>query len=98
MKSPWANGLRLFALLLPLLGGRAVCAQAVAEEKPKAVPAAVVREIRVVDENSKVLKANPPGIAVKVGEEMSTDAVASSLRMESASILSCERIFSSIRS
>jgi outer membrane protein insertion porin family len=80
MKSPWANGLRLFALLLPLLGGRAVCAQAVAEEKPKAVPAAVVREIRVVDENSKVLKANPPGIAVKVGEEMSTDAVASSIR------------------
>jgi outer membrane protein insertion porin family len=81
MKSPWANGLRLFALLLPLLGGRAVCAQAVAEEKPKAVPAAVVREIRVVDENGKVLKANPPGVAVKVGEGMSTDAVASSIRI-----------------
>jgi outer membrane protein insertion porin family len=80
MKSPWANGLRLFALLLPLLGGRAVCAQAVAEEKPKAVPAAVVREIRVVEENGKVLKENPPGIAVKVGEEIGTDAVASSIR------------------
>jgi outer membrane protein insertion porin family len=81
MNLPWANRLRVIMLLLPLLGAKPVCAQAVAEEKPKAAPViAVVREIRVLEENGKVLVTNPPGIAVKVGEAMTQDAVAASIR------------------
>jgi outer membrane protein insertion porin family len=80
MNLPWANSLRVFALLLPLLGGRAECAQATPEEKLQAMPNGAIREIRVVEENGKVLRANPPGLAVKIGEDLSPDAVAASIR------------------
>jgi outer membrane protein insertion porin family len=80
MNLPWANSLRVFALLLPLLGGRAVCAQAPPEEKLQIIPKGAVREIRVVEENGKVLGTNPPGLAVKIGEDLSPDAVAASIR------------------
>jgi outer membrane protein insertion porin family len=80
MNLSWANGLRAFVLLMPLLGGRSACAQAAAQEKPAPLPAPIVREIRVVEENGKVLKTNPPGIAVKIGEPLNRDQVAASIR------------------
>lgn len=80
MNLPRANSLRVFALLLPLLGGRAVCAQAPVEEKFETGPKGAVREIRVVEENERVLGTNPPGLAVKIGEDLTPDAVAASIR------------------
>jgi outer membrane protein insertion porin family len=80
MKSPWANGLRVFALLLSFPGGKTLCAQAPVEEKTKSVLAAPVKEVRVLEEDGQVLKTNPPGLAVKVGEALSTETLASSIR------------------
>jgi outer membrane protein insertion porin family len=80
MNLSWANGLRAFVLLIPLLGGRSACAQVAAQEKPAPLAAPIVREIRVVEENGKVLKTNPPGIAVKIGEPLNRDQVAASIR------------------
>ena len=81
MNLRWANGLRVFALLVALLGGRAVCAQATPEEqKAAAAPAGPVGEIRIVDEDGKVLTTNPTGISVKLGERLDPDAVAKSIR------------------
>jgi outer membrane protein insertion porin family len=79
MNLPWASGLRVLVLLMPLLGGKALCAQAVTEDKPSQMPRAVVREVRIVEENGKVLETNPPGIAVTAGETLNGDAVASSI-------------------
>jgi outer membrane protein insertion porin family len=80
MNLPWANSLRVIVLLLPLLGGRVVCAQAPAERKASTLTLAVVREIRVVEENGTVLARKMPEIAVKVGEPLRPDAVAASIR------------------
>ena len=79
MNFRWANRLRVIMLLLPLLGGACLCAQT-NEEKSTSLPAGPVREIRVVDQAGKVLSDNPKGIAVKVGEPLNADAVASSIR------------------
>jgi len=80
MNCRWANGLRVLVLLMPLMGGRLACAQAATEEKPSPPPTAVVREIRVVEENGNVLATNPRGIAVKIGEPLNVDEVAASIR------------------
>ncbi len=58
-----------------------MCAQAAPEEqKVAAAPTGPVEEIRIVNEDGKVLKANPPGISVKLGEPLDPDAVAKSIR------------------
>lgn len=80
MNFRWGNGLRVFVLLLPLLGGRARCAQGPGEEKAATETAPVVREIRIVEENGKVLATNPKGVAVKLGEPLNQDDVAASIR------------------
>jgi outer membrane protein insertion porin family len=80
MKLRWANGLRVFALLMPLLGGRAVCAQEVAEDKAAALPTGPVREIRIVELNGKVLSMNPQGLSVKIGDPLNREDVAASIR------------------
>jgi outer membrane protein insertion porin family len=80
MKLRWANGLRVFALLIPLLGGRAVCAQEVAKDKAAALPTGPVREIRIVELNGKVLSMNPQGLSVKIGEPLNREDVAASIR------------------
>jgi outer membrane protein insertion porin family len=64
---------------MPLMGGTRLCAQA-PEEKGSSLPTGAVKEIRVVGEGGKVLVTNPTGIAVKVGEPLNRDAVASSIR------------------
>ena len=79
MNLPWASGLRVLVLLMPLLGGKALCAQGVKDDKHSQMALADVREVRIVEENGKVLATNPPGIAVKAGETLNGDAVASSI-------------------
>lgn len=74
------NRLRVFFLLLPVLGGRWTCAQATLEGKLASAPEQVVREIRVVKKDGSVLKTTPPGITVQVGEPLNRDAVAASIR------------------
>ena len=80
MNFRWANGLRVFALLTPLLGGTLACAQATTGEKTTTSPAQVVREIRIVKEDGGVLATNPHGIAVKPGEPLNRDEVAASIQ------------------
>ena len=80
MKLHWANSLRVFALLMPLLGGRHTCAQATPGETAAATPVQVIREVRVVKEDGNVLTTNPRGIAVQVGEPLNRDEVAASIR------------------
>jgi outer membrane protein insertion porin family len=81
MKLRWADGLRMMVLLMPLLGGGVVCAQAtVGQQLAEKLPSGPVQEIRVVDENGKVLSLSPKAIAVKVGEPLNRDDVASSIR------------------
>lgn len=92
MNLRWGNVLRAIALLMPLLGGSTVCAQMPAqetppqEEKPPAketlapLPTGPVQEIRVVEESGKVLSTNPEGLAIKIGEPLNRDDVASSIR------------------
>jgi outer membrane protein insertion porin family len=70
----------MVALLVALVGGKAVCAQSANEEKPVTLPTAPVQEIRIVEQNGTPLATNPPGIAVKIGEPLNLDAVASSIR------------------
>ena len=65
-------------LLMPLLGGRVACAQEATDTS--ALPKAAVREIRIVEDNGNVLVTNPHGIAVKIGEPLNRDEVASSIR------------------
>jgi outer membrane protein assembly factor BamA len=64
---------------MPLLGGTGSFAQK-AEENSPTLQTAVVREIRVVDQNGKVLVTLPKGIAVKIGERLDPDQVAASIR------------------
>src|SRR5208283_6160921 len=80
MKRWWANGLRLLALLILLLGGTVACAQVTSAGQAAPIPGGVVREIRVVDEDGKVLTTNPRGISVKTGEPLNRDDVAASIR------------------
>lgn len=75
-----AKGLRVFVLLMPLLGGRPVCARGEQQEKSSLPSAPVVREIRVIKEDGSVLETDPPGIAAKAGEPLNREAVASSIR------------------
>ena len=91
MKVRWDNGLRGLALLLLLGGGGRVCAQAPpsppVQTPPKQVEPAqsgptqpIVKEIRVVKESGQAVSFQIPAIAVKVGEPLDRDAVASSIR------------------
>jgi outer membrane protein insertion porin family len=87
MNSRWGNVLRAIALLMLVLGGTTVCAQTPAkEEKATAqeilspLPKGPVQEIQVVDQNAKVLSTNPKGLAIKIGEPLNRDDVASSIR------------------
>ena len=80
MKLPWASSLRVLLLLVPLLGGKVVCAQATGQEKHGSLPRAVVREVRVVEESGKVLATNPSNTEVQAGETLSADAIAASIR------------------
>jgi outer membrane protein insertion porin family len=80
MNLRWANGLRVFVLLTPLLGGGAACAQETKKEEASAAAEPVVREIRVVKEDGALVKVNPRGIFVKIGEPLNRDDVAASIR------------------
>jgi outer membrane protein insertion porin family len=80
MNLRWANGLRVIALLMPLMGGGAACAQETAEEKGTVPPPQVVREIRVVKEDGGLLVENPRGVAVKTGEPLNTEEITASIR------------------
>ena len=51
-----------------------------ARKRHRHAPTAVVREVRVVEENGNVLATNPRGIAVKIGEPLNVDEVAASIR------------------
>ena len=75
-----ANSLRVLVLLVPLLGGTSACAQDTAGTKVQTQAAGIVQDVRVVEENGKVLKTNPPGIAIKPGAPVTEDAVAASIR------------------
>ena len=59
-----------------------MCAQTANEGNPvtPALSTAPVRAIRIVEHDGTVLTTNPPGIAVKVGEPLRLDTVASSIR------------------
>ncbi|MGB9510368.1 MAG: POTRA domain-containing protein [Candidatus Acidiferrum sp.] len=74
------NGFGLFVLLVFLVGGQDLYAQSVGNEQVTTLSAAPVQEISIIDENGKILKANPPGIAVKLGAPLNRDDVASSIR------------------
>jgi len=80
MKFRWATGLRVAALLMPLLGGKLVCAQVPPAEKPATTSAQIVKEIRIVKEDGSLLATNPTGISVKFGEALDRDEVAASIR------------------
>jgi len=79
MNCKWANSLRVLVLLMPLMGGMRLCAQWTGEKGPT-LPAGVVREIRVLGEDGKVLVVSPKGVSVKIGEPLNRDDVAASIR------------------
>src|SRR6516164_7782601 len=78
MKLCWANRLRGAVLLTVILGGRYVCGQEPAGGANLAT--AIVRSIRIVGEDGKVLQENPSSLAVKLGDPLSPEAVAASIR------------------
>src|SRR6516225_9568101 len=78
MKLCWANRLRGAVLLTVILGGRYVCGQEPAGGANLAT--AIVRGIRIVGEDGKVLQENPSSLAVKLGDPLSPEAVAASIR------------------
>src|ERR1700740_2711852 len=80
MNLRWANGLRAFVLLMPLMGGGAACAQEAREQETSVAPEPVVSEIRVVKEDGSLLVENPPGVAVKTGAPLNREDVAASIR------------------
>ena len=80
MKLCWANSLRGAALLMVILGGRHACGQEPAEERGANPGTAIVRSIRIVRDDGKTLGENPPSLAVKLGEPLSPQAVAASIR------------------
>lgn len=80
MNFRWANKLPGFVLLMLFWGGGSAYAQQAGEEKAATPSGAVVRAIRVVKEDGRVLKLNPSGIAVNVGEPLNRDEVAASIR------------------
>jgi len=81
MKLRWTDALQTLVLLMPLLGGGAVCAQAPSgENKAVTLPMGPVQEVRVVDEKGKVLSTNPKGIAEKLGQPLNRDDVSSTIR------------------
>src|SRR5215469_5179211 len=87
MKLRWGNILRVGALLMPLLGGTIACAQTPPDGEKTApqeglapLPKGPVEEIRVVDEAGKVLSTKPERLAIKIGEPLNGEDVASSIR------------------
>jgi len=78
MKLCWANRLRGAVLLTVILGGRYACGQEPAGGANLAT--AIVRSIRIVGEDGKVLQENPSSLAVKLGDPLSPEAVAASIR------------------
>jgi outer membrane protein insertion porin family len=86
MSLRWSNILRVIALLMPLLGATTVCARAAKKDKLaphenlEPLPKGPVEEIRVIDGAGKVLSTNPKGLAIRIGEPLNRDDVASSLR------------------
>lgn len=79
MKFRWDKGLRGIVLLTLSLGAVRACAQSMQGEEATP-PTQIVREVRVIKENGSLLKTNPPGIAVKIGEPLNRDDVAASIR------------------
>jgi len=79
MKLCWANSLRGAVLLMVMVGGRHACGQEPAEAQG-APGTAIVRSIRIVRDDGKTLGENPPSLAVKLGEPLSPQAVAASIR------------------
>jgi outer membrane protein insertion porin family len=75
----WANRLRGLVLLMLLWGGPRVCAQQATHEKLVST-APVVREIRIVQQDGAVLKSNPQGISVEIGQPLDLEQVAASIR------------------
>lgn len=80
MKLCWANGLRGVVLLMVVLGGKYVCGQEPAGEQVANLGTAIVRSMRIVRDDGKVLQEDPPNLAVKVGEPVNREAVAASIR------------------
>jgi len=62
-----------------MVGGRHACGQEPAEAQG-APGTAIVRSIRIVRDDGKTLGENPPSLAVKLGEPLSPQAVAASIR------------------
>ena len=80
MKLCWASGLRGVVLLIVLLGGKHACGQELPAGQGVNSGTAIVRSIRIVREDGKVLEENPMGLRVKAGEPLSQEAVAASIR------------------
>jgi outer membrane protein insertion porin family len=80
MKLCWANGLRGVVLLIVLLGGKHLCGQELTTGQGVNSGTAVVRSIRIVREDGKVLQENPRGLRVKLAEPVSQEAVAAGIR------------------
>jgi outer membrane protein insertion porin family len=80
MKLWWANGLRCLFLLAALLGGRCASAQQTPAVQAEVLAGQIVKHIRVVREDGKLLVDNPPGLQVQVGKPIDEDGVAASIR------------------
>ena len=80
MKLCRASGLRGVVLLIVLLGGKHACGQELPAGQGVNSGTAIVRSIRIVREDGKVLEENPTGLPVKAGEPLSQEAVAASIR------------------
>jgi outer membrane protein insertion porin family len=76
-----ANSLRALVLLVLIWGAGAVCAQESTQQKTGSDETlAVVRTVRIVNEDGSPVGANPRWISVKVGEPLNRDRVAESIR------------------
>jgi len=80
MKLCWANGLQGAVLLMVMLGARHACGQQPVPAQEMNSGTAIVRGVRIVREDGNVLQENPANLAVKLGEPLSPEEVAASLR------------------
>jgi outer membrane protein assembly factor BamA len=80
MQARWVNWLRGLALLVLFLGVGSASAQAPEESARGNAAAPNLVSVRIVREDGKLLKTNPPGLAVEIGKPIRREQVAVSLR------------------